>query len=499
MFKNISAHIPQIIYANKNTTFTDGQCDCACSLPSLNICDSIPALIRESISALSPTTFSSLHLDETYSVCFGISCKTTVVNQATLSLLTEFQEQSSSKPTYSDLAFRYGEDVAVSILQKLIETNLLTLPEEKKIQKFINSNTLAAWLHVTDRCNLRCGYCYLPHQSKDMETETGMGIIKSIFRSAQAHKHSRIKIKYAGGEPLLCFDKILDWHRYACELGKYHNIELEGIILTNGILLTPDLIDSIQKAKLRLMISLDGLGTAHNIHRSYANGQGSFNHVLNAIELVLKKGIIPNISVTISGRNAGYLPELVGWLREHNLPFAINFARENSYSTYRLTPRDEQDIINGMLNAFKIIKKNMPEHSILTGLVDRANLAIPHLRTCSIEENYLVFDCQGNIFRCQMDMKNYLNTPDTGDPLNAVKSHPNPINISVDFKENCNQCEWKYWCAGGCPLLTQRVTGKHNAESPYCQIYKAIYPEAFRLEGFRLLQKYRGYENMRSD
>ncbi|HNF93684.1 MAG TPA: radical SAM protein, partial [Anaerolineales bacterium] len=47
-------------------------------------------------------------------------------------------------------------------------------------------------------------------------------------------------------------------------------------------------------------------------------------------------------------------------------------------------------------------------------------------------------------------------------------------------------CEWKHWCTGGCPLETHRVTGRYNVKSPNCNIYKALFPEALRLEGLRL-------------
>ena len=52
----------------------------------------------------------------------------------------------------------------------------------------------------------------------------------------------------------------------------------------------------------------------------------------------------------------------------------------------------------------------------------------------------------------------------------------------------CRDCEWKYWCAGGCPLTTYRATGRYDVKSPNCNIYKAIYPQAMRLEGLRLLK-----------
>lgn len=504
MPKKNTIQTPKVFYDSNHPNFINGQsdcdcncdcnCDCACSLPTSNIDNNAPSLNKKFTLSFLSTNFSTLNLDETYSICFGGSCKTTVVNQETLSILREFQNPALSNFTYADMAVLYGEDAADTTLKKLIETGLITISKENKSLKDIKSNTLAAWLHVTDRCNLRCSYCYLPHQPNDMKLETGITVIKSIFQSAQIHGYSQVKIKYGGGEPLLHFNEILAWHSYACKLGEDHHINLDGIILTNGTLLTPDIADDIQKAGLHLMVSLDGLGTGHDVHRSYVDGHGSFKQVSDAIGVAIKKGITPNISVTISGKNAKKLPELVSWIREQNLPFALNFARENSYSKNRLTENDEQEIITGMLNTFKIIEKNMPEHSILSSLVDRANLAVPHLRTCSIEKNYLVFDYQGNIFRCQMDMTHPVAKLEVkNDPLSIITSYSNPINISVDLKEGCNECEWKYWCTGGCPLLTKRITGQSNVKSPYCNVYKTLYPEAFRLEGYRLLQKYQTY------
>lgn len=48
--------------------------------------------------------------------------------------------------------------------------------------------------------------------------------------------------------------------------------------------------------------------------------------------------------------------------------------------------------------------------------------------------------------------------------------------------------EWKHWCTGGCPLATFKATGRYDIQSPNCNIYKALYPEALRLEGLRLIK-----------
>jgi hypothetical protein len=55
-------------------------------------------------------------------------------------------------------------------------------------------------------------------------------------------------------------------------------------------------------------------------------------------------------------------------------------------------------------------------------------------------------------------------------------------------KEGCRDCTWRYWCSGGCAVATFKATGRYDIKSPNCNIYKAIYPQALRLEGLRLLK-----------
>ena len=81
------------------------------------------------------------------------------------------------------------------------------------------------------------------------------------------------------------------------------------------------------------------------------------------------------------------------------------------------------------------------------------------------------------------------------DVLSVIRSDKKGVqNMLVEEKEGCRTCEWKYWCAGGCSLATFKATGRFDVKSPNCNIYKAIYPEAIRLEGLRLLKYYESGE-----
>jgi uncharacterized protein len=88
-----------------------------------------------------------------------------------------------------------------------------------------------------------------------------------------------------------------------------------------------------------------------------------------------------------------------------------------------------------------------------------------------------------------MHIRKPVTTVNAHDPLAVIRADLIGVqNLPVEEKEGCRTCEWKNWCAGGCPITTQRATGRYDIKSPNCNIYKALYPEALRLEGLRLLK-----------
>ena len=367
---------------------------------------------------------------------------------------------------------------------------LIPVDSQPTIDRHISDTVIAAWLHVTDRCNLRCSYCYLPHVREDMSFETGRAAIDATFRSALANDFKQVKLKYAGGEPLLRFSMIEELQLYAQSQAKKYGLGFEGVVLSNGTLLTAEMAQILKSLGSRLMISMDGYGAYHDKHRPYAGGRGSFKDVAEAVDLALAHGLVPNISVTISSRTSDGLADVMAWLLERELPFSLNFYRENELSASHEDMRlDEQKIIDGMLAAFKVIENNLPRRPFLSGIIDRANLSVSHTHTCGVGQNYLVFDQNGQVAKCQMHIRKPVTDLHVLDPLAVIRADKTGIqNLSVEEKEGCKTCEWKYWCAGGCALATYRATGRYDVKSPNCNIYKALYPEALRLEGLRLLK-----------
>jgi len=466
------------------------QSDCAC--PTDGFVDRIK---RETEYSAAPYRLADLHIDtygNGYHLAFNPHGDAGVVvfNDATKALMATFQQPR----TLAEGVCMVGNPPdGLAAVQRLADLSLIKPIAMQDQPQFLSPETLTAWLHVTNECNLRCSYCYI-HKTPDyLGLERGRQAVDAIFRSALANNFHRINLKYAGGEATLNFPTVLALHDYAQQLADEHKLQLEGVILTNGITIGTRMIRTMQSRNLRLMISLDGVGEYHDSQRSFVNGRGSFTQVERSLDRLAACNFTPLISVTVSNRNLDGLPELASYLLERSLPFTLNFYRENECSAIirDLTYQDDR-IIQAMKAAFAVIENNLPTYSLLGALVDRARLDAPHNRPCGVGHSYMVIDHKGGVAKCQMEIEQIVADVSAPDPLRLIRADAISVqNPAVEEKEGCRTCHWRHWCAGGCPALTYRVTGRYDVKSPNCRVYKTLFPEVLRLEGLRLL-KYSG-------
>ena len=493
--------IPKILSQNSEHNAVIGQCDCACANVLIKEQQPPYAMLPTHSYSVTPLLVK-YPLNSEYAAVHAPSVSgVSVLNQPALTFLQHFQQLGALKAR--DLFRKNGwpSKIIQQTCTQMLTLGLLVSEEAHLHQNTEFPQTLAAWLHVTDRCNLRCAYCYLAHTEADMSLETGKAAVEATIRSAVQHGYREVKFKYAGGEPLLRFPLVKELHGYARELAEQQDLALDGVILSNGTLLTKEMAQEVQALGLRLMISLDGIPTPGpsqegnvlppaGFQRCYPDGRDAAGDAIRGIDLALEYGLIPNISITVSGCNVAELPELLTYVLARELPFSLNFYRENGCSACHADLQlEEKRFIEGMLAAYKVIESSLPKTSLLASLVDMANFAAPHVRRCSVGQSYLVVDPFGCVAKCQMQMEKSVTNIHSADPLAELRADQEGIqNLVVDDKEECRDCQWKYWCAGGCPLETYRMTGRYDVKSPHCRIYKALYPEGLRLEGLRLLK-----------
>jgi len=358
------------------------------------------------------------------------------------------------------------------------------IPDEEQLQ------TLSAWLHVTNACNLRCHYCYVHKNSEHMADETTKRAVDAMIRSATGHDYKHIHFTYAGGEAILRLPQVIAAHDYGLQQAQERGLSLSAGIISNGVALPQRAIDQLKQRQISVMISLDGIGEDHDQQRPLVNGQGSFKFVDRTITRLLTGGLAPSINITITQRNLDCLPKLLAYILERDLPFGLSYYRDNQCSTHLSDLQfTDASMIRGMRAAFAYIEDHLPRRSLLGSLVDKANMYRPHRYACGVGRNYLAIDQHGRIAKCHADITRTLTTIDAENPLQMIREDRQGVQaVAVDDKEGCRSCEWRYWCSGGCPMLTYRLTGRSDIKSPNCAIYKALFPEALRLEALRLLK-----------
>ncbi len=484
-----STQIPVILYA------TDEDCspesDCACPDDGFAVGTNAPPVFQRSTHYRKPSGVFETTLRDGYSVAFNplAGSGVAVLNIPAREILAAFETARSPAEAIASQPGIASDDGKQAVGQ-LMQLRLLQPDGASFIPTCSKPRTLTGWLHVTNACNLRCPYCYLHKTDEAMTEETGRAAIDAVFRSAVLNDFRAVKLKYAGGEAILNFPLMVKLHRYAREVANDRGLQLKAVVLSNGVALGPKMIETLDQHGIRLMISLDGVGEYHNAQRVFPNGQGSFDLVARSVGRAQQMGLTPDICITVTNRNVDGLADSIRFVLEHELPFSINFYRENdcSASSQDLAFR-ERRIIEGMQGAFQVIEEFLPNRSLVASLVDRAHFDQPHERTCGVGHSYLVIDQNGSVAKCQMEIERTITDVSAQDPLAVVRTDTAGIqNPRVDEKEGCRDCTWRYWCTGGCPALTYRATGRHDVKSPNCHIYKALYPKVLRLEGLRLLK-----------
>lgn len=416
------------------------------------------------------------------------SGRVAVLDAEAMALFQVFQKLTPVSQVTRQRGLSEDVEEAITLFYKLGFLQSVNAPFPMPVQE--QFDRLTVWLHITNACNLHCHYCYLHKTPEHMADDIAHRAVDAIFRSAMKHHMKNILLKYAGGEASLHIKNVIALHDYTAQLSQRYGIPLEAALLSNGVALSQCSIDHLKARHIALTISLDGLDSYHDTQRPLINGGGSFQYVKRTIDQLLANAVVPHIAITVSRRNLGGLPALMRYVLEHDMPFTLSYYRDNECSMHLSNLRfEEEQMIAAMQAVFAVIEQQLPRRSLLGCLIDRADMRAMHHHTCSVGHSYLVIDQHGGVAKCQADIKRLITTIDADDPLQIIRDDRQGIQgLSVEEKEGCRTCDWRYWCTGGCPLLTYRATGRYDVKSPNCNIYKALFPEVLRLEAQRLLR-----------
>ena len=337
----------------------------------------------------------------------------------------------------------------------------------------------ALCLHVSHDCNLRCKYCFASTGDfgtgrLTMTPETARRAIDFVIeRSGKRHN---IEVDFFGGEPLMAFDTVRKTVEYAKEQAKLHDKNFRFTITTNGMLLTDDKIDFINKEMSNVVLSLDGRREVNDRVRKRVDGTGCYDKILPAFQkLVAQRGDKDYyVRGTFTKYNLDFSDDVFSLYDAGFDPVVSDPAKP-----YALTERELSDIFceyerlaSRILEAQKQGKRFNFFHFMID--LDQGPCAIKRLRGCGCGNEYVAITPDGDIYPCHqfVGMEEYkMGNLDEGTFNLDIKAEFAAAHVYT--KPECKQCWAKFYCSGGCNANNYQYAGDiHNAHKFSCQLQK---------------------------
>ena len=184
---------------------------------------------------------------------------------------------------------------------------------------------------TTLQCNFACGYCFQGdhddhnRHAHKMSLETAQAVVEHAARQMDTIHPERVSMTFFGGEPLLNLPVVYYLAEHVHAAATARGIRLTLSLITNGLLLTPAVVDRLLPYGLTgAKVTLDGDQAAHDLKRPLRGGQGTFDKIVANVRAVAGKVKI-SIGGNFDAENAGSYPALLDFLAQQE--FAAQIAK----------------------------------------------------------------------------------------------------------------------------------------------------------------------------
>ena len=318
-----------------------------------------------------------------------------------------------------------------------------------------NGRLLSMEIEFSLRCNFRCPYCYVPHNSYP-ENELSREEICDVI--LQAKELGARKIIILGGEPTL-YPDILDMIRFI------RKQDLEAEMFTNGTGITEDFAKQLYDNDVRVALKMNSFDENHQ--DMLTGKKGSYNSIKQALQNLKKVGYPSDekflaVSTVICRHNINELITMWQWLRDQKIVpyFEIITPQENAKHNKWLyvNPKELYDIFTRISEIDRTMYgQDWDPQPPLVG-----NRCLRHQFSCLVTSTGNVMPCVGVSIPIGNIRKQQLrNIIKDSEVLSDLKNHLNTI------KGPCRTCEKAEYCYG-CRGAAYQLTGDYLASDPLC-------------------------------
>jgi len=344
----------------------------------------------------------------------------------------------------------------------------------------------AICLNVIHGCNLRCKYCFADEGEYHghggvMSLETAQKAIDYVIKRSGPRKN--IEIDLFGGEPTLIMDTIKEIIRYARDNEAKWNKNIRFTMTTNATLLTPEMMDFMDKEMGNIILSLDGRKEVNDKVRIKADKSGSYDDIIPNIKEMIKRrteGKTYYVRGTFTRENTDFYEDVMAMVNEGFKELSIEpVVLENGHA---LSLREE-DIDTIFANYDKLYEEMVARKRVGNDEFKFYHFNIDlqggpcvykRISGCGAGFEYVAITPQGDVYPChqfvgkeEFKLGNiYDDTYDTELSKTFKQAH-------IYNKPKCKDCWAKFYCSGGCQANNFNFNGDMNI--PYeigCKMQK---------------------------
>lgn len=341
-------------------------------------------------------------------------------------------------------------------------------------------------------CDMRCRYCFYEDVSGNRKTksmgvmrpETARRLLKSAFEAVEPGGF--LQILFQGGEPTLAgldfFRGFLALEAELCPPG----IHISHSIQTNGMTLDDAWVQFFRERQFLVGLSLDGTRELHDRFRVDPQGKGSWNRVIQALDLLDRHQVETNLLCVVTGAMARSPQKVYQSLRklgDHPLQFIPcldPLEGERGTLPHSLTPEGYGKFLCGLFDCWYRDLKSGTYVSI-RNYDDYLRLMLGMLPgSCAASGacgSYLVVEGDGSLYPCdffvldqwcmgnihESSVKEALDSPVSRAFLEEGRERP----------AACRTCPYVMLCRGGCKR--DWIASAAGPDHYYCSAFRSFF------------------------
>ena len=311
-------------------------------------------------------------------------------------------------------------------------------------------------LVLTEQCNLRCSYCYVPKEApggRTMTEEVALAAVDRFLDRAPSGKE--LSISFFGGEPFLArelMERVIDHARKRRPEG------LTFSAPTNGTLLDKEAMDLVRRSEMSLALSVDG--TTSSADRPDRQGRGTRDR-LDAL-IPRMQDLSPIGRMTVTPDNVAQLCENVRALFEQGLVRIMHQpALELPWPREAVDRWGQQHRLLADWACERYAQHQpLPDLTVLEGIISR--LCGSGMSYCGAGVTQAAVDPDGDVFGCfrsvsdprseHLVLGSVLGGP-VNEPLIRAYARLDPRRAKPQDRDSCKGCEARDGCTVYCAAM----------------------------------------------